>query len=371
MNFSINRAPLFNALKAIIGVVERKSTQPILANVLLNINGSNLTLTATNIEMEMRIELTGVVNASEDALITLPARKVYDLIATLAEDAQIQFEIDEQQALMKVGRSRYKLSALNADDFPLIDISDEARDLTLSQATLAKMIKQVEFAMAQQDVRYYLNGMLIELDQDQLTLVSTDGHRLAKASTQLASPMSEKTQIIVPRRTVAELTKSLQDTGEVSLSIAKNYLTLTFNNLSMKVKLIEGRFPEYQRVIPTNLPFLLAVDKTALQTALARVAILANDKLRGVRMHVTANSITLTTSNPEQDEADEYVEANYNGSDAITTGYNLRYLQEALAVLPHENAFLALRDANSACLVDYKLDDDAIHVSQVIMPMRL
>lgn len=371
MNFSINRAPLFNALKSIIGIVERKSTQPILANILFNITGDNLALTATNIEMEVRIELTGVISASEDAAITLPARKIYELIATLPEDAQISFDIDDAQAIMKVGRSRYKLSVLSADDFPLINISDEARNLNLPQATLANMIRQVEFAMAQQDVRYYLNGMLIEIEKDLLTLVATDGHRLAKASTNLTETINEKTQIIVPRRTVAELIKSLQDTGEVSLSLAKNYLTLTFNNLSMKVKLIEGRFPEYQRVIPANMPSLLAVDKAALQSALARVAILANDKLRGVRLSVTTDSVTLTTSNPEQDEADEYVDASYNGNDNIITGYNLRYLQEALAVLPHENALLALRDASSACLINYELNDKSIQVSQVIMPMRL
>lgn len=370
MNFTTNRTPFFNALKAIIGVVERKSTQPILSNVLLVIKGQDLTLTATNIEMEMRIELTQVVQASEDTTITLPARKLYDLLATLPEDSQLQFEISDHQVLLKVGRSRYKLSALDATDFPLIDVSDAENSLSIPQATLASMIKQVEFAMAQQDVRYYLNGMLIEMDADQLTLVATDGHRLAKVSTTLTNLSSNKTQIIVPRRTVNELLKALQDTGDVRLTLAKNYLMLSLNNINMTVKLIEGKFPDYQRVIPQDMPYMLAVDKAQLLAALARVAILANDKLRGVRMLITGDSITLTTNNPEQDEANEYVEANFNG-EPITTGYNLRYLQEALSALPHDNAFLALKDASAACLIHYELNDANIHASQVIMPMRI
>jgi DNA polymerase-3 subunit beta len=370
MNFTIDRTPLFNALKAIIGVVERKNTQPILSNILLVIQGSNLSLTATNIEMEVTIQLQEVVQASQDGSVTLPARKIYDLISTLADGTRLEFSIEAHQALMKVGRSRYKLSALDAADFPLIDVSAQETTAVIAQSVLAKMMKQVEFAMAQQDVRYYLNGMLVEMDGDQLTLVATDGHRLAKASTTLAQAQSEKTQLIVPRRTVTELLKALNDAGDVTLGLAKNYLTLNLDNLSMKVKLIEGKFPEYQRVIPVNMPYMLAVDKAELLTALSRVSILANDKLRGVRMSVSSDSIELTTNNPEQDEADEFIEANFNG-DAFVTGYNLRYLQEALSAIPHENAFLALRDGSAACLAAYGIENDSIQVSQVIMPMRL
>lgn len=370
MNFTIDRTPLFNALKAIIGVVERKNTQPILSNILLVIQGSNLSLTATNIEMEVTIQLQEAVQASQDGSVTLPARKIYDLISTLADGTRLQFDIEAHQAVMKVGRSRYKLSALDAADFPLIDVSAQETTAVIAQSVLAKMMKQVEFAMAQQDVRYYLNGMLVEMDGDQLTLVATDGHRLAKASTTLAQAQTEKTQLIVPRRTVNELLKALNDNGDVTLGLAKNYLTLNLDNLSMKVKLIEGKFPEYQRVIPVNMPYMLAVDKAELLTALSRVSILANDKLRGVRMSVSSDSIELTTNNPEQDEADEFIEASFNG-DAFVTGYNLRYLQEALSAIPHENAFLALRDGSAACLAAYGFENDSIQVSQVIMPMRL
>ncbi|MCI4411580.1 MAG: DNA polymerase III subunit beta [Thiotrichales bacterium] len=370
MNFTIDRTPLFNALKSIVGVVERKNTQPILSNVLFAIQGNNLTLTATNIEMEVKVALENVVSATQHGAVTLPARKVFDLISTLADGTQLQFEVEAHQAIMKVGRSRYKLSALDASDFPIIDVSNQEASVSVPQAVLAKMIKQVEFAMAQQDVRYYLNGMLVELDGDQLNLVATDGHRLAKASTQLAKNSSEKTQLIVPRRTVIELAKALGESGEVTIGLAKNHLTLCLSNLTMTVKLIEGKFPEYQRVIPVNMPYLLAADRNQLLAALARVAILANDKLRGVRMTVAKDSIELTTTNPEQDEADEFVEANFNG-ETFVTGYNLRYLQEALGAMPTENVFLALKDSNAACLAEYTLDNDSIKISQVIMPMRL
>ncbi len=186
MNLTIDRTAFFNALKAVIGVVERKNTHAVLSNVLLSIKGNDLTLTASNLEMEMRIVLANSVNASEDFAVTLPARKVYDLLSTLPDGAAVQFEIDAGNALMKVGRSRYKLSTLPADSFPIIDISGQNASVAVAQPLLNAMIKQVDFAMATQDVRYYLNGMLFELDGSQLTLVATDGHRLAKASTTLA-----------------------------------------------------------------------------------------------------------------------------------------------------------------------------------------
>jgi DNA polymerase-3 subunit beta len=370
MNFSINRSDLFAALKAVIGVVERKNTHPILANVLLDVCGRDLTITASNLEMEVRVPLLGKVTASKDYAVTLPARKVYDLLSTLTDDTQVNFEIDGGSALMKVGRSRYKLSTLAANDFPIIDVSGQTAHLTLSQALLSQMIEQVGFAMAVQDVRYYLNGMLFELDGNNFTLVATDGHRLAKASTTLESTNEGKTQLIVPRRTVLELTKALQNTGNVTLGLAHNHLTLTLDQLSMTVKLIEGKFPDYQRVIPVNMTHMLAVDKAQLSAALSRVSILANDKLKGVRLNITSDSLELTTNNPEQDEADEFIEASFNG-EQFTTGFNLRYLQEVLGVLPTENAFFALKDSNAPCLTEYTLDNDRIRISQVIMPMRL
>jgi len=370
MNLTIDRTVFFNALKAVIGVVERKNTHVILGNVLLNIVGKDLTLTASNLEMEMRIVLADSVSASEDFAVTLPARKVYDLLSTLPDGSAVQIDIDAGNALMKVGRSRYKLSTLPADNFPTIDISNQNATVSIAQPLLNTMIKQVEFAMATQDVRYYLNGMLFELEGSQLTLVATDGHRLAKASTTLDQAQDSKSQLIVPRRTVVELAKALGDSGEVTLGLAHNHLMLTLDNLSMTVKLIEGKFPEYQRVIPVNMSFMLAVDKSQLSAALARVAILANDKLRGVRVTITPDSVELTTNNPEQDEADEFIEASFNGTE-MTTGFNLRYLQEVIAVIPTENALFALKEGNSPCLTEYNLDGDSVRVSQVIMPMRL
>jgi DNA polymerase-3 subunit beta len=369
MQLSIARTPLFNAVKSVIGVVERKNTHPVLSNILLETKGRDLTITASNLEMEIRVVLNDSVTSSEDFSVTLPARKVYDLLSTLGDDAQVVFDIDAGNALMKVGRSRYKLSTLPAVDFPSIDVSGQQATVSLGQSLLGRMIKQVEFAMAAQDVRYYLNGMLFELDGTTLNLVATDGHRLSKASTQLAHQQDGKWQLIVPRRTVLELAKALGDTNEVTLGLASNHLMLTLGNLTMTVKLIEGKFPEYQRVIPVNMPYLLAIDKSALAAGLSRVAILANDKLRGVRVSVSPDHIKLTTTNPEQDEADEFVDASFNG-DALVTGYNLRYLQEIIAVLPNENAMIAMRDGNSACMTEYTLGDD-VAVTQVVMPMRL
>lgn len=368
MQLTLDRTPLFNALKTVIGVVERKNTHAILANVLLEVRDSVLTLTTSNLEMEMRLVLGSPVQASEDLAITLPARKVYDLISALPDDARVTFDLSDGHALMKVGRNRYKLSTLPAADFPMIDVSNRQASVALPQSLLGRMIKQVDFAMALQDVRYYLNGMLLELDRDLLNLVATDGHRLGKAGTRLSSVSEGKWQLIIPRRTVMELSKALGDDGDVTLHLASNHLMLELGPLSMTVKLIEGKFPDYARVIPVNQPYLLAVDKSALSTALSRASILANDKLKGVRLSITADSLELTTTNPEQDEADEFVEGSFNGPD-MTTGYNLRYLQEVLAVMPTENAMIALKDGNSACLAEYTLDD--ISVAHVVMPMRI
>ena len=369
MQFSISRQALFNAIKAVAGVVERKNTHPILSNFLLEVKGRQLVVSASNLEMEIRIQVQDVVSANEDLAITLPAKKVQDLLATMSDDATVTFEITDNTAQMKVGRSRYKLSTLPASDFPLIDISNQQASVSISQTLLSKMIKQTEFAMASQDVRFYLNGMLFELDNQQLHLVATDGHRLSKATTNLAQEQMGKWQLIVPRRTVNELAKALGDSGDVTLGLASNHLMLTIGDLSMTVKLIEGKFPEYQRVIPLNMPHLLAVDKSALATGLSRVAILANEKLRGVRINIQSTQIELTTNNPEQDEADEIIDANYNGED-ITTGFNLRYLQDIIAVLPHEVAMINFRDGNSACMTSYSLGDD-ISITQVVMPMRI
>lgn len=371
MNFTINRSDFFNALKAVIGVVERKNTHPILANVLLNIRGNDMSITASNLEMEVSVALNGKVSASDMIIdVTLPARKVYDLLSTLPDDTQVQFDLDGGNALMKVGRSRYKLSTLPAVDFPTIDVSNQHTSLSLPQALLDKMIKQVEFSMATQDVRYYLNGMLFELEGNNFTLVATDGHRLSKASTTLDTAHEGKTQLIVPRRTVLELAKALSGAGEVTLGLASNHLMLSLDQLSMTVKLIEGKFPEYQRVIPVNMTYMLAVDKAQFSAALARVSILANDKLRGVRLNIMPDQLELTTNNPEQDEADEFIEASFNG-DTLSTGFNLRYLQEVMGVLPTENAFIAFKDSAAPCLTEYTLDNDQIRISQVIMPMRL
>jgi DNA polymerase-3 subunit beta len=370
MQFSISRQALFGAIKAVAGVVERKNTHPILSNFLLEVKGKQLVVSASNLEMEIRIQVPEVVVASEDFAITLPAKKVQDLLATMPDSAEVSFDIADGHAQMKVGRSRYKLSTLPAEDFPLIDVSNQEASVAVPQLLLSKMIKQTEFAMAAQDVRFYLNGMLFELDNQQLTLVATDGHRLSKASTTLANAQSGKWQLIVPRRTVIELAKAVGDSGDVILGLAKNHLMLTVGDLSMIVKLIEGKFPDYQRVIPLNMPFVLAIDKAPFAAGLSRVAILANEKLRGVRMTIQETQVELTTSNSEQDEADEIIDANFSGNTEITTGFNLRYLQDILTVLPHELAMINFRDGNSACMTSYPLGDE-ISITQVVMPMRI
>ena len=367
MHFTIQREALLKPLQLVAGVVERRQTLPVLSNVLLVVQGQQLSLTGTDLEVELvgRVALEEPAEAGE---ITVPARKLMDICKSLQSDALIDIRVDEQKLLIKAGRSRFSLSTLPANDFPSVEESQGSLTFAVAQSKLRRLIERTSFAMAQQDVRYYLNGMLWVADGQQMHLVATDGHRMTLASAPLEKAV-ERREIILPRKTVLELSRLLSDEDDamIDIALASNQARLTMDGLEFTSKLIEGKFPDYQRVVPKGHRNMLQVERTTLQAALQRVAILTNDKFKGVRVNLEPGLLRLTSINAEQEEAQEEIDVDYGG-DVIEIGFNIAYLIDALANMPSDQIRLELLDGNSSAL--FTMPDEP-NFKYVVMPMRI
>jgi DNA polymerase-3 subunit beta len=369
MRFSITTEALLKPLQAVHGVVERRQTLPILSNVLLSARDGVLSLTGTDMEVELIARTT--VEDLEDGEITVPARKFVDICRALPADGEVKFEIDGERAVVRCGRSRFNLATIAATDFPSTEEPSEASRLKLPSSQLKRLIELTQFAMAQQDVRYYLNGMLFEIEDSKLRTVATDGHRLALAECDLDSPVDGgPRQLILPRKGVVELAKML--TGgdeEIELVLGNNAVRLDTASMSFSSKLIDGRFPEYQRVIPVrdDTDKEIIADRESLKRSLQRAAILSNEKYRAVRLCLESGLLRIMASNPEQEQAEDEVEVDYEG-EALEIGFNVSYLIDALSTVPGESAKIYLTDASSSCLV---VPVDGESCQYVVMPMRL
>jgi len=365
MNITLIREDLLNSLQAIIGVVERRQTMPILANVLLSCEGNSLTLTATDLEVELIATLNS--NCSELFTTTLPGRKLLDICRSLPGEAVISIEISENKAVIKSGKSRFSLTTLPANEFPLIPSINSDQQININQQDLMYLIENTQFSMAQQDVRYYLNGLLMEIDGNQLRAVATDGHRLAYCQKELSSDASENKSVIIPRKGVLELQRLLGGDTEITIELGVNHIRVSFASICFTSKLIDGRFPEYERVIPSDTSNHLLANKDDLKTSLQRTAILSNEKYRGIRLVINQDQLTLQAHNPEQEEAEESLEIEYAGID-IEVGFNVNYLIDALNVIDADQVSLSMVDGNSSCLITDPNNDQA---KFVVMPMRL
>lgn len=366
MKFRVSRETLLRPLQVAGGVVERRQTLPILSNVLLQVSGDTLTMTGTDLE----VELTATTHVSdvEAGEITVPAKKFVDICKSLPEGAELEFRVDEGKALVRSGRSRFSLATLPANDFPATDDVSGGIEFTLTHVQLKTLIERTQFCMANQDVRYYLNGMLLELDRDVVRAVATDGHRLAYSEIGAEVGVSVKHQVIVPRKGVGELGRLLGDREErVNVRMNANHIRVDFDGMVMTSKLIDGRFPDYERVIPRQSGKQVVADRETLRQALARAAILSNEKYRGVRIEFSSGKLRALVSNPEQEEAEEEIEVDYQG-DLFEIGFNVSYMLEALNAVREDKVRLGLTDANSSCLLQ-GLEDKATRY--VIMPMRL
>lgn len=366
MKLEIRREQLLKPLQHVIGVVERRQTLPILANVLMVGRGEELCLTATDLEVELTAKIPLVLE--EPGAITLPARKLLDILRALPEEGLVSLAMDNDRALIRCGRSRFVLTTLPVGDFPTLEeLSFETR-LRLPQAALKTLIERTHFAMAQQDVRYYLNGLLLDLVEDRLRAVATDGHRLALSEAGVEIEAAAIRQVIVPRKGVQELLRLVEsEEAAAVLGIEANHIRAELDDIRLTSKLIDGRFPDYGRVIPPEGERAFMVGRLALRAALARAAILSNDKYHGVRLQAEPGLLRLQAHNPEQEEAEDELEIDYAG-EALEIGFNVTYLLEALGALSSESVQLSFTDSSSSCLIQTPEDGADRHV---IMPMRL
>jgi DNA polymerase-3 subunit beta len=366
MKFSITREALLKPLQVVSGVVEKRQTLPILSNVLVSIESDRLTMTGTDLEVELTAS-TPLENA-ESGEITLPARKFMDICKSLPEEAQLDITIDDNKALIRSGKSRFTLATLPANDFPATEKVTGARQYTVPQAKLKHLIDQTHFCMANQDVRYYLNGLLLELRQDALRAVATDGHRLALSDAQCDIVPGDINQIILPRKGVMELSRLLSDNDDgCQIELNSNFIRLDLGEIVFTSKLIDGRFPDYDRVIPKGGDKIVEANREILRQGLLRASILSNEKYRGIRLNFADNQLRATVNNPEQEEAQEELDVSYNGEE-IEIGFNVSYLVDALNAIKQDEVEIILIDANSSCLIHGRGDDSSRYV---VMPMRL
>lgn len=367
MKLRTTRSQLLEALGSVIGVVERRQTLPILGNVLLELAEERLTITATDLEIQMQASVE--VSNLKPGRITVSARKLYEICRGLPEGAELSLEVVDDRATLHSGKSRFWLATLKADEFSTFPPLKDGASIELEGATLKRLIERTQFAMAQQDVRYYLNGMLLEVRNEGLRAVATDGHRLALAEATLDTSSLQPSSVIIPRKAVLELVRMVSRAGDqrVVLRFSATQLEADFDQIRMATKLVDGRFPEYERVIPTQNDRRMTGSRDRVRQALMRTAILSNEKFRGVRLSLSPGKLVLQTHNPEHEEAEEELEVQFEGA-PIEIGFNVGYLVDALSVLPDDTFYLDLRNSESSGLIQSASDAS---VRYVVMPMRL
>jgi len=361
------RNALLAPLSATVGVVERRHTLPILSNLLLERKADSLTLLATDLELQISTQLESA-KSGEDFAVTVAARKLFDIVRALPETAKVKIDSKDSQVVVSAGKSRFTLQTLPAADFPRMETGAGLGDeISLPQKTLKRLLQLVQFAMASQDIRYYLNGMLLVLEGNNLRVVATDGHRLSYAETQLEQEVSAR-EVIIPRKTVMELSKLLGDIDDpVSMRIGANPITLRLPGTELVSKVVDGKFPDYQRVIPVNQPRHLKANRQLVMQALQRASILSNEKFRGVRLVMSDNTLGIVCNNNEQEEAADEIEVQYQG-DPLDVGFNVTYLLDGLGALNTEEVTLSLGDASSSMLLTSEAEPG---FKYVVMPMRI
>jgi DNA polymerase-3 subunit beta len=362
----IARDALLKPLQAVSGIVERRHTLPILANVLLEQREGHLYVTATDLEMQITAHST--LDGKDGQATTVGARKLQDLLRALPDDATLNVDVTSSKMTVRAGRSRFNLQTLPAADYPRISLgAEQLQTLSLPQRDLRKLFKLAEFAMAQQDIRYYLNGMLLVVDKGTLQAVATDGHRLSWASLAVPGDYARQ-EVILPRKTVLELGKLLTDSEDpVTLDILATQVRFRFANVELVSKVVDGKFPDFNRVIPVGHTKIVELDRLTALAALQRASILSNEKFRGVRVVLATDLMKIVCTNSEQEEAEEELEIDYKG-EPLDIGFNITYLLDALQNVSVDKVRFAFGDANSSALVTMPDRDD---YKYVVMPMRI
>ena len=361
------RDTLLAPLQSVSGIVERRHTLPILSNVLLEKKGDRLTFLATDIEIQITTAAEGS-GGDGDGAVTAGARKLQDILRSLPDGAEVSLILEDKRLQVRSGRSRFSLQTLPADDFPRMTMTEgDTREFRISQRAFRQLLGKTQYSMATQDVRYYLNGLLLLVEGRELCAVATDGHRLAYASVEIEADLPRQ-EMILPRKTVLELNRLLMDSDEpLGVTLASNQVRFSFGSVVLVSKVIDGKFPDYERVVPTTLRNHLMVGRMALVQAMNRAAILTNEKFRGVRVVLGDDSLKLIAANAEQEEAQEELEVQYSG-DAIDVGFNVGYLLDVLNYVHIDEIQWSFNDANSSSLITIPGND---RFKYVVMPMRI
>lgn len=367
MKFVINREALLKPLQAIISIVEKKQAMPILSNLLLSIGKEGLELTATDLEIEL-IAKVPLELAGEPGKLTIPAKKLFDIFKNLPDNSMVELSAETpEKILVKSGKSRFNLAGLPAKDFPMMESQLGQTIVQVPEKVLAALIKKTCFAMAQQDVRYFLNGLLLEISEKMIRTVATDGHRLALASDVIQGQAGVH-QVIVPRKTILELQRILENGDEpITLILGTHFIRFALKDMVITSKLVDGRYPDYNRVIPSTGKNILIAPREVLKQSLQRTAILSNEKYRGVRLHINNNLLQLAANNPEQEAAEDELEVAYVGQE-VDIGFNITYLMDVLNVLDCDNVKITLTNNVSSIVLHDPEDNRAVYV---IMPIRL
>lgn len=367
MKLTISRESLLTPLQSIAGVVERKQTMPVLSNVLLVAEDNHLTLTGTNMEVELVGRVTPV-HVDQPGEITVPARKLSDICRALGDEAPIELSLEGDRLHLRCGASHFTLSTLPAQHFPNVEDEEASIRLDIPQKELERMLEATAFAMAQQDVRYYLNGLLLEVAPDYLRTVATDGHRLAMAHFDMGTGVEEPRQVIVPRKGVLELVRLLDDVETpAQLVIGDNHLRVTVGSYTFTSKLIEGKFPDYNRVIPRGGDKIVLADRSTLKNTLQRAGILSHENIRGVRLHLSSGKLEVFANNPDQEQAEDALSVDYQG-EALQIGFNVGYLVDVMNALDDDQVRITLSNPNSSALIESDIENRSLYV---VMPMRL
>ncbi|MEN9712575.1 MAG: hypothetical protein RLY90_836 [Pseudomonadota bacterium] len=365
--FKATQDKVLSVLQSVAGIVERRHTLPILANVLIRKTGSSLQLTTSDLEIQIRTqaELDG---DSGNFSTTVGARKLIDILRTMPSDQTVSLESSQNKLILKGGKSRFTLQSLPAEDFPLVqEAPNFGPSFSIPQKTLKELLNQVSFAMAVHDIRYYLNGILFVAEGQQLSLVATDGHRLAFSSATLDVEVPRQ-EVILPRKTVLEMQRLLSDKeGAIEMQFASNQAKFSFDGMEFVTKLVEGKFPDYNRVIPKNHKNSIVLGRTALLATLQRTAILTSEKFKGVRLNIDPGSLRVASSNAEQEEAMDELEIDYGG-EPIEIGFNVTYLIDVLTNMDQDMVQVDLADSNSSALITIP---ENTNFKYVVMPMRI
>ena len=363
-----DKEALLKPLQTITGIVEYRQTRPILSNVLIERKNKEILCVATDNEIQITATTKDITKTKEQVCsVTVGAKKLQEILQAFPNKTQVTLEAEENRLMVRAGKSRFKLQTLPAEDFPKLPEKESSESITIQQRELKSLLLLVQYAMAKHDIRYYLNGLLLVMEENHLKAVATDGHRLGFALIPLKCPQ-EKKEIILPRKAVLELTKQLNDNREpVTIEILKKQIRFSFSNIVLDSKVIDGKFPDYIRVIPTGNDRQIEVNRLLFFQTLRRAKILSNEKFSGVRLILTNGNLRIVCSNNEQEEAQEELEVKYEG-EALDIGFNISYLLDVLDNLTNETVRCSFGDANSSALITIPNNDN---FKYVIMPMRI